>query len=483
MAKIDPGDLPVAVGQVIAGRYAISRVLGVGGMGVVLGGKHLELGEKVAIKFLHKEHSGHAERFFREARAAARIRSEHVVRIYDVGRLPGGEPFIVMEHLDGEDLAERLRRDGPMDPRAVADVLLDVCEALAEAHAVGIVHRDLKPANMFLARAPGGDDIVKLLDFGVAKVPEGGAITKTATILGSPVYMSPEQLMAAKDVDARSDIWSLGVILYELLTGSLPFEGDSIVHLALILRQTPTPRARDAAKDVPEELDAVIAKCLEKERADRFANVAEFAEALAPFVTAGRAEGIPRIRRILAEGRQKNEALASTMPPASEEPLSPTVTVPKIEPLGVAATLSAVATSASGIIAAPAAEKRSRSRALALGAAMVACVFLGVFGRTMLHPQAETKRSDDPRSSTVAAASPEPPPAVSTIAPAPAPPPSAVPTPAETAPPAPAPRVVKKEPRPVAPVASPAREKAAVSCNPPFTIDEKGLRHPKPECM
>lgn len=234
MPMIDFADLPVAVGQVIAGRYTVSAVLGRGGMGVVLAGRHVELGERVAIKFLNKEHAEHADRFFREARAAARIRSEHVVRIFDVGRLPSGEPYIVMEHLDGEDLADRLHRAGPLKPRAIADVLVNVCQALAEAHAAGIVHRDLKPANIFLARGPGGDDVPKLLDFGVARIvrayaadaPAGdAAATHTATVAatltgtitglaGTPGYLPPEAFERAEPAPAF-DIWALTVVLYK----------------------------------------------------------------------------------------------------------------------------------------------------------------------------------------------------------------------------------------------------------------------------
>jgi len=204
-------------GDLLAGKYRIDRVLGQGGMGLVLAAFHLELEQPVAVKVLHPElaeRGDAAAPFRREARAAAKIKSEHVVRVLDVGTLDGGGAYMVMEYLEGNDLSEEMQRRGQLPVYETLDFMLQACEAVSEAHIAGIIHRDLKPANLFLSRRPDCSRVAKVLDFGISKSVVPGStsdpsLTITSTIMGSPLYMSPEQMRSAKHVDARTDIWSL----------------------------------------------------------------------------------------------------------------------------------------------------------------------------------------------------------------------------------------------------------------------------------
>jgi eukaryotic-like serine/threonine-protein kinase len=292
-------------GDVLAGKYALERLLGQGGMALVYAAHHLDLDERVAIKVLRAEVASHPDsvkRFLREARAAAKIRSEHVARVSDVGRLESGIPYMVMEYLEGCDLEEIPNRRGTI---AVEDALLWVlqaCEAIAEAHAIGLVHRDLKPANLFLTTRRDGSDCVKVLDFGISKFTGAGAGTAGLTqgMLGSPLYMSPEQLRSAKDIDARTDVWSLGVILYELLAQTPPFNAQNLTMLVMAITQdTPKP-VRTYRPDVPEALDAAVMRCLVKDRDGRTSDVAQLARDLVPFAPGARLSA-ERIGRILGK--------------------------------------------------------------------------------------------------------------------------------------------------------------------------------------
>jgi serine/threonine protein kinase len=301
---------PVVIGDVIAGKYVVERIIGEGGMGVVLAARHLELEQRVAIKFLLPEIAEQgmaAERFRREARAAARIRGQHICRVLDVGTLETGVPFMVMEYLEGCDLASELEQRGRLPCEEAIGYVLQACEALAEAHATGVIHRDLKPANLFLEACGDGSRRVKVLDFGVSKslldgTPGRGAaaLTKTSSLVGSPLYMSPEQLDSARDVDARTDIWALGVVLYELIAGRTPFQGDSIPQLVTSVLHDPPRSLSDQDVKVPNGLEAVLWRALSKQRGVRYASVAEFVDALMPFAPPQALGTAGRVNRLLS---------------------------------------------------------------------------------------------------------------------------------------------------------------------------------------
>jgi hypothetical protein len=277
-------------GEIVANKYRIEHVLGRGGMGVVVAARHLALGHRVAVKFLSGEAalgSQGATRALREAHAVVALSSEHVARVFDAGLLDDGAPYIVMEYLEGTDLAALLERDGPMAVAQAVDLVLQACEAIAEAHARGIVHRDLKPSNLFLVRRLDGAPLVKVLDFGISKVTavEGtaGSLTASGAILGSPYYMSPEQMTSSKTVDARTDVWAIGVILYELLTGKVPFPGETIVDIALKAIGSEPPPLAQLRPDLPTALVDTILRCLRRDPAARWTSIAATANALAGF--------------------------------------------------------------------------------------------------------------------------------------------------------------------------------------------------------
>ena len=271
-----------SVGQVIGGRFRIDRFLGSGGMGLVVAATHLELGHRVAIKFLRDEMVANpsvVERFLREARAVVHLRTEHVCRVTDVGHTDAGAPYMVMELLEGSDLG-KLVASQPLPLTVAVEYVLQASVAIAEAHAGGIVHRDLKPANLFVTRRPGGGPLIKVLDFGIAKAVTEASVqlTRSHSMLGSPAYISPEQLQSARDVDARTDIWALGATLYQLLTARLPFHRPNPAGMAVrIMREPPDPIDTDPA------LRAVVLRCLEKQPVQRYPDVAALAADLAPF--------------------------------------------------------------------------------------------------------------------------------------------------------------------------------------------------------
>jgi serine/threonine-protein kinase len=381
-------------GSILAGRYRVGQTLGKGGMGVVVEATHLQLGTRVAIKVLRKEALDEPtmlERFLREARSAAQLRGEHVCRVTDFGTTDDGIPFMVMEHLEGEDLKTILDASGPLDPTLTATYILQACIGVAEAHALGIVHRDLKPGNLFLARLPDGRSSIKLLDFGIAKSTAttiDGSLTSTTKAMGSPAYMSPEQLMASTTLDARSDVWSLGVTMFELLTENRPFDGDTPYELALRIANEPAAPIPDT---VPPELAKIVARCLTKDREKRIQSVADLAAALAPLVRNG--------KELAASARA---ALAS-----------PTGATPRASRSHDIPSSPATETTLRGASGAITSDTRSRSRLL-LPLALVFTTLLVVAGVMVWRSRDSADGTD-----RTPAASPDPKPAPPPVAPPP----------------------------------------------------------------
>jgi serine/threonine-protein kinase len=270
-------------GTVLLDKYRVESTLGRGGMAIVLKATHLHLGEEVALKILQRDAADQVDhaRFLREAQSAVRLRGEHVARVLDVGRLPDATPYIVMEYLRGADLSSEIKRRGTLPPGETVDYVLQACEALAEAHAHGVIHRDIKPSNLFLTVRPDGTPLLKVLDFGISKAPaSGNSLTQTGSVMGTAGYMSPEQMKAARDVDARTDIWALGVVLYECLAGRPPFYAEAFSAMVLMAANDAPP---PMDPQLPRGLEDIVMCCLAKNREERFTTVAALAGALASY--------------------------------------------------------------------------------------------------------------------------------------------------------------------------------------------------------
>ena len=484
------GSSGVTVGTVLAGKYRVEKVLGEGGMGVVVAATHLQLDEPVALKFLHGHLARQTDlvtRFQREAKAARKIKSEHVVKILDVGELENGAPFMVMEYLAGTDLDALVRAHGRLSISDAVDYVLQACEALAEAHVQGMVHRDLKPANLFISRRADETPLVKVLDFGISKVTgKDGAdlgVTKTnAAVLGSPLYMAPEQMRSLREVDARTDVWALGVILQEIMTGAPPFNATTLPELCATILQDPPQPLRALRPDAPEGLEAAIMRCLQKDPAARYPDVAAFAMDLYPFASlAGRASA----ERIFGVYRAAGVPRASNPPSAIEsartmaiDPTGPRLPIAVITPRVGIATTGKVWSSGDSIpapITAPPPPPRSNALMVALLVMVsVLTTLVVVFVvvpklRSSVTREAATPPPDPP---ALAAPPASPPPVVSVAAPAT---PSASATVATTARPAPRGKFGHAS----STAAAPAKK---ADCAVPYTYDADG-RHWKPECV
>jgi serine/threonine-protein kinase len=317
---------PIEPGAVIGGKYVVERVLGFGGFGVVVRARHGELGQRVAVKLLRGDHATEPllrKRFRNEARAAATIQSEHVVRVFDVSPFDAALPYMVMDYLEGEDLAQLLEQGGPMRVDDAIAYVVEACTGVAIAHAAGVVHRDLKPSNLFRARRDDGTHVVKVLDFGISKQTNDAGQPKTAsgTVHGTPAYMAPEQLLAHDPVDGRVDVWALGVILYELLTNRTPWEAETVPSvISMILFEPPTPPSWHR-ETLPPDVCAIVMRCLAKDRAARFESPVALAEALSRLCPA-RTEGtVAQMHASLERARNRT----SLLPLPALLPMAPTI--------------------------------------------------------------------------------------------------------------------------------------------------------------
>jgi eukaryotic-like serine/threonine-protein kinase len=323
----------VTPGAVIANRYALVRTIGSGGMGEVFQARRLADGLMVAIKILREELVKDREsvaRFHREARAASSLRSENAARILDFGELPNRQPYLVMEFLDGQDLMTEIDTRGSMPLAEAAHYVAQACNAMIEAHGLGIVHRDLKPPNLFLANERGGRK-VKVLDFGISKITSAydDTITSTQMSFGSPLYMSPEQIRSTKGVDARSDVWSLGVILYECVLGEPPFVAETPGALAVVISIEPHIPPSQKRAGLPPSFDDVIAGALQKDPKKRYQSVQEFLRAIEEF--------LPREGFAADTIAQRQPSMANIVAPITGEQVGFVTTAPATTPLGAAA--------------------------------------------------------------------------------------------------------------------------------------------------
>jgi serine/threonine-protein kinase len=491
-------------GETIAGKYVVEAPCGRGGLAVVLTAMHLGLDRRVAIKVLLPEWAGDAEvvrRFVREGRTATRIKSEHVVRVFDVGTLDSGAPYLVLEYLEGHNLEDVVTNWGAVAVPTAVDWVMQASEAIAEAHTHGIVHRDLKPANLFLTRRPDGSACIKVIDFGLSKLTDPrlrgvSKITLPTDVMGSPHYMAPEQLRASCDADERTDLWAIGAVLHELVTGQPPFSGQTVAEVCATVLTQQTPRISSIRTNVPPGLERAVLRCLEKDPNARFASVAEMAYAVAPFGTVASSASYERIARLAGP----------PAPPALPEPpraLSSEVTLPSLpsfpppSPGDGTQARPSWPSDVNGHGFPRRAPGTDASARVVLGSLlMLGGIGAGVFMFMYSSVHGIEPRTDrtvgvtamQPATSTTAAPAAAPPPAPSPISPLPAPPPAASPPAAPPPPAPPAPTAVPIAPEPPAeplppppaPAAQAKVQQAPVVRAPEHPAPPRPLAPPKP---
>jgi len=382
---------PIQPGQILLDKYGVERVLGAGGMGVVVAARHLALDELVAIKFMLGGGSpADLARFVREARAAVRLKSQHVARVLDVAALEDGTPYMVLEHLDGNDLAHVLKERGPLPVGEAVDLILQASEAIAEAHSIGIIHRDIKPANLFLTRGLDGAPNVKVLDFGIAKWTNAGtAKMDPSQPMGSAPYMALEQFASTNLVDPRTDVWALGATLFHLLTGKTPFHYDDVDSIqammhTIMFREPLRPRA--LRPELSEAMENILLRCLEKEQSERFPSVAALAAVLAPFGSDHAVLYSKRVAKVL--GEPEPSAYVATSSEARTAPLPQLVdaTAPLPQPAAATAPLPQLAEA----LAEPATPRKQRGVAVVALVVAVLLVLGGVFVGSRIGREPET---------------------------------------------------------------------------------------------
>jgi eukaryotic-like serine/threonine-protein kinase len=459
-------DLPVRPGQVYLGKFRIEKIIGEGAMGLVVEATHLALDERVALKFLRRSALARPDivaRFAREARAAAKIKSDHVARVYDVGNTGDGQPYIVMEHLDGKDLEALIADGGPPPLSDSIEWVIQACEGLASAHAHGIVHRDIKPANLFMVERSGFRQI-KLLDFGISKagLNDGGGGTNflevdvgaanTTQIMGSPHYMSPEQIRSTKDVDARADVWSLGVVLYELVTGKTPFDGTEITSIIAQVLHEPHHPVRSLCSDpLPEGLEEIIDRCLSKDPETRFQTPADLAVALLPFAPK-RARGVADRATAVTVRAAAGNAFASpdSLPPPRRSMVTskapPAIILPTPKPSESNTAVAPHVVNATAAVPASSAQQRPLTFWLAVIAIVIGLAggLFAIIARVTTTPPQQPPPATATTTTTTAQPQPTPTP---TPTPAPTPTPTPTPLAAETTEPQPT-----STPKPVQPL-------------------------------
>ncbi len=497
---ITPADL--RIGSIVNGKYRIDSILGRGAMGIVAECQHLELCERVALKFLlttrNVAHDDLGARFLREAQVSAKLRNEHIARVVDVGVWLEAVPYMVMEYLEGHDLRATIRRHGRLPPAVAIDFAIQICEGVAEAHALGIVHRDLKPSNLFVTTRADGSDLVKILDFGISKwsLPDSdlGEGTETGIILGSPKYMSPEQIFASSKVDARADVWSLGAIAYEMLTGRPPFDLPTFAQTCAELSTDRSPPSICALlPEVPPALESAIFRCFERSVEKRTQNVAELAGALleavgSPFASVVRS----RVDATLASrtGREGGPKESG-----SRIAINSFDAFPPVGLVGASGSTSQrnlpMTTDSSSLRLA---EQQRPRRGRWVGLALVGGVVLAGGAMAALSPSSAGPEAARV-SVTASASAPPRPSSVAPQEPVSADPPSSadtVPEPSVEVRPRPRPAAVHPRPQPTAqasaaptaPAPAPkAAEPAKRNCDPPYVLSADGIKSYKPECF